>query len=90
VGPEIARVLIFREWAAIETTVLEKGRVEARSELQGEKKFGLKPPLDASAIAWSRELIAQGHIEGGDSTLLGSTSKFGRSRVRRVGVTHDR
>jgi hypothetical protein len=64
--------------------------MEARSELQGEKKFGLKPPLDAPAITWSCELISQGHIEGGASTSLGSTSEFRRSRVRRVGVTHDR
>jgi hypothetical protein len=72
-GPEHARVLIFRERAAIETMVLEKGRMEARSELWGENKFGLKPPLDVPTIAWSHELIAQGHIEGGASTSLGST-----------------
>jgi hypothetical protein len=44
-GPENARVLIFLEWATIETTVLEKGRVEDHSELWGEKKVSLKPPM---------------------------------------------
>jgi hypothetical protein len=56
VGPEHARVLIFLERAAIETTVLEKGRMEARSELWGEKWVSLKPPMDMPAIAWSREV----------------------------------
>jgi hypothetical protein len=64
--------------------------VEACSELWGEKQFGLKPHLDVPAIAWSRELISQGHIEGGTSMSLGSTLDFKRSVVRRVGVTHDR
>jgi hypothetical protein len=35
--------------------VLEKGCVEARSELRGEKWVSLKPPMDVPAIAWSHE-----------------------------------
>jgi hypothetical protein len=35
--------------------VLEKGRVEDRSELRGEKWVALKPPMDAPAIVWSHE-----------------------------------
>jgi hypothetical protein len=54
-GPEHARVLIFLERAAIETTVLEKGRMEACSGLRGEKWVSLKPPMDAPAIMWSCE-----------------------------------
>jgi len=64
--------------------------MEAHSKLRDENHFGLKPPLDTPAIAWSHELIAQGHIEGGASTLLRSTSDFGRLEVGRVGVSHDR
>jgi hypothetical protein len=55
VGPEHARVLIFHERAAIETTVLEKGCMEARSELWGEKRVSLKPPMDVPTITWSHE-----------------------------------
>jgi hypothetical protein len=70
--------------------VLEKGCVEACSELQGEKRVVLKPPIDPPAIMWSHELIAQGHIYGRASTSLISTLEFGRSGVGRDGVTHDR
>jgi hypothetical protein len=34
--------IIFLEWAAIETTILEKGRMEAHIELRGEKWVSLK------------------------------------------------
>jgi hypothetical protein len=64
--------------------------VEARSELWGENQFCLKPYLDAPTIAWSHELIVQGHIEGGASMSLCSTSEFERSGVRIFRVTHDR
>jgi hypothetical protein len=64
--------------------------VEAHSELQGKKRVFLKPPMDSPAIMWSHELISQGHIKGRDNTSLSSTSKFGRSRVGRVRVTHER
>ena len=61
-GEKHARVLIFHERAAIETMVLEKGRVEACNELRGEKRVSLKPPIDALAIAWSHEAHSQVHI----------------------------
>jgi len=69
VGLEHARVLIFREQVTIETMVLEKGCVEAHSELWGKKKVALKLNMDMPAIAWSHEFIAQGHIENGASDL---------------------
>jgi hypothetical protein len=70
--------------------VLEKGHMEARSELRGEKQVSLKPPMDVPTIAWSHELIAQCHIKGRASTSISSTLEFGRSGVERFGVTHDR
>jgi hypothetical protein len=54
--PEHARFLIFHEGAKIKTMVLEKGCVEARSELRGEKRVSLKPPINVPAIVWSREI----------------------------------
>jgi hypothetical protein len=90
VGLEYAQVLMFLERAAIKTTVLEKGHVEARSELQGEKWVSIKSPMDMLAITWSHEIITQVHIKGRDNTSLNSTSEFGRTGVGRVGVTHDR
>jgi hypothetical protein len=62
-GPEHARVLIFLERAAIKTTISPKEYVELCSELRGEKQVSLKPTLATPAIAWSHEIIAQGHIE---------------------------
>jgi hypothetical protein len=61
-GSEHARVLIFIEWDAIKTKVSPKAYVEFYSELRGKKWVALKPPLDAPAIAWSRDNITQGHI----------------------------
>jgi hypothetical protein len=58
--------------------VLEEGRMEAHSKLQGEKRVSLKPPMEAPAIAWSHELITQGHIKGRDSMSLSSTLEFSR------------
>jgi hypothetical protein len=90
VGLKHAQVLMFLEWAAIKTMVMEKGRVEARSELRGKKWVSIKSLMDTLAITWSHEIISQGHIKGRANTLLSSTSEFGRSGVGRVGVTHDR
>jgi hypothetical protein len=59
--------------------VLEKGHMEICSELWGEKKVSIKPPLAKPAIAWSHESISQGHINEilrKEIVLLGSTSKF--------------
>ena len=55
-GPKHAQVLIFHEQAIIKTMVLEKGCMEARSELRGEKRVSLKSPMDAPAITWSCEV----------------------------------
>jgi hypothetical protein len=71
-------VLIFYEQAAIKTTVSPKAYVELCSELWGEKRISLKPPLAMSAIMWSHEIIAQGHINKRlrkEIALLGSTSE---------------
>jgi hypothetical protein len=62
-GPKHAQVLIFLEWDAIKTMVLPKAYVELYSELRGEKQVSPKPPLTKPTIAWSREIITQGHIE---------------------------
>jgi hypothetical protein len=62
VGIEHARTLKFSERAAIETIVLQKGRVAIGGELRGENHVGLKPLLVAPAITSLHEVIAQGHV----------------------------
>jgi hypothetical protein len=44
-GSEGDRDLKFLEWAATETTVLQKGHTSTDSELRGEKRCDLKPLL---------------------------------------------
>jgi hypothetical protein len=70
---------MFCERTAIKTTVLEKGCVEARSELRGKKRVVLKPHLAAPTITWSHDNIAHGHIserQGKEIMMPGSTSEF--------------
>ena len=55
-GPKHSQALIFHERAAIKTMVLEKGHVEARSELWGENRVSLNFPMDAPSITWSHEV----------------------------------
>jgi hypothetical protein len=61
-GLEHAWALIFHEWAAIETMVLEKGRMEARGELWGKKQFDLNHLWMCPQSLGHMNLIAQGHI----------------------------
>jgi hypothetical protein len=67
VGPEHAWVLIFLERAAIETIVSTKGYVALSSELRGEKRVGLKPPLGAPRI---RKIDREVEERGGCLALL--------------------
>jgi hypothetical protein len=61
VGLEHACVLIFHERVAIKTTVLEKGRMEACSELRGENKFGLNHLF--------RHLQSHGHVSSSPKAI---------------------
>jgi hypothetical protein len=59
--------------------ILEKGHVDVRSELWGEKWVSLKPTLATLTIAWSHDSITHGHINtrwGKELTLTGSTSEY--------------
>jgi hypothetical protein len=87
VGPKHAQVLIFCERAAIETTVLEKGHVEDRSELRGEKWFALKPSMDAPTIAWSHESHSPRSYRETKSAF--TRQKSGRAFLDRGLVTTD-
>ena len=60
-----AHVLKSQGRAAIGTVVFRKGRVAVHGELWGEKRFALRPPLVAPAIARLRRVMALGHIEDG-------------------------
>jgi hypothetical protein len=62
VGPEHARALIFRKQATIETMVLEKGCVEARSELRGEKWVSSNHLWTRPQSRGHMKFITQGHI----------------------------
>jgi hypothetical protein len=62
VGPEHTQALIFHEWATIETTVLDKGCVEARGELWGEKLFSINHLWTYLQSCGHMKIIAQGHI----------------------------
>jgi hypothetical protein len=61
-GARTCSGLNFCEQAAIETMVLEKGRVEARGELRGKKQFGLNHLWMHPQSLGHMKLIAQGHI----------------------------
>jgi hypothetical protein len=52
VGVEHARALKFLEGGAIETTISPKGYMVLRSELPGERRVDLKPPLAMPAITY--------------------------------------
>jgi len=60
--PKHALLLFFHERASMETTVLEKGCVEAGSELRDENRISFKTPLATLAIVWSHDSMAHGHI----------------------------